>query len=52
MIRKGGGHAASAVSAKTDFVLAGANAGSKLEKAKALNVKILSEAEFIRMVEG
>lgn len=52
MIRKGGGHAASAVSAKTDFVLAGANAGSKLEKAKALNVKILSEAEFIGMVEG
>lgn len=51
MIRKGGGHAASAVSAKTDFVLAGANAGSKLEKAKALNVKILSEAEFIGMVE-
>lgn len=41
-----GGEVVSSVSKKTDFVLAGENAGSKLEKAKALNVKIISEEEF------
>ena len=38
------------VSKKTDFVLAGAEAGSKLEKAQELGVKILDEAEFLRML--
>ena len=37
------------VSKKTDFVLAGEEAGSKLDKAKELGVKILDEAEFLRM---
>lgn len=41
-----GGKTAGAVSKKTDFVLAGENAGSKLDKAKELGVKILSEEEF------
>jgi DNA ligase (NAD+) len=50
MIRKKGGHPASSVSAKTDFVVAGADAGSKLAKAKALGVKILSEGEFLEMI--
>jgi DNA ligase (NAD+) len=45
-----GGHVSSSVSKKTDYVLAGESAGSKLEKAKELGVRILDEAEFKRMV--
>lgn len=47
-----GGHAASSVSKKTDFVVVGQNAGSKADKARELGVTILSEAEFKEMVEG
>ncbi|MDR3307174.1 MAG: NAD-dependent DNA ligase LigA [Endomicrobium sp.] len=45
-----GGKVTSSVSKKTDYVLAGANAGSKLEKAKELNVKIIDEAEFEELI--
>jgi DNA ligase (NAD+) len=38
------------VSKKTDFVLAGEEAGSKLDKAQQLGVKIISEAEFLKIV--
>jgi len=37
------------VSKKTDFVIAGEEAGSKLDKAKALGVKVLNEAEFVKL---
>jgi DNA ligase (NAD+) len=46
IIRSLGGKVASSVSKKTDYVIAGTNAGSKLKKAKELNVKIIDETEF------
>lgn len=46
MIRKFGGHVVSSVSKNTDYVLAGENAGSKLDRATELGVNILSEKEF------
>ncbi len=49
-IQTHGGRPSSSVSKKTDFVLAGAEAGSKLDKAKQLGIKIIGEAEFDRMI--
>ena len=48
-IESAGGKVSGSVSKKTDFVLAGADAGSKLDKARDLGVKILDEAEFVKM---
>ena len=48
-IEAAGGMVTGSVSKKTDFVLAGAEAGSKLEKAQQLNIRILDEAEFLKM---
>jgi DNA ligase (NAD+) len=45
-----GGHVSSSVSKKTDFVLAGSEAGGKLDKAKQLGVKIIDEAEFRKIL--
>ena len=46
-----GGKAASSISKKTDFLVAGENAGSKLEKAEALGVQVLTEDAFFAMIE-
>jgi len=45
-----GGHVSGSVSKKTDYVFAGSEAGSKLDKAKDLGVKIIDEAEFKKML--
>jgi DNA ligase (NAD+) len=51
-IRALGGNVSGSVSKKTDFIIAGPGAGSKLDDAKALGVKVLSEEEFIAMLGG
>lgn len=45
-----GGHVTGSVSKKTDYVLAGAEPGSKIDKAKEIGVKIIDEAEFRKML--
>ncbi|MFA6459216.1 MAG: NAD-dependent DNA ligase LigA [Candidatus Paceibacterota bacterium] len=50
MVRQNGGDVSSSVSKKTTFVVAGEEAGSKLDKAREFGVKIISEKEFLGMV--
>lgn len=52
MIEAAGGKTSNSVSKKTDFVLAGTEAGSKLTKAQELGVPVIDEAEFRRLLGG
>lgn len=51
IIESFGGKTASSVSKRTDFVLAGEDAGSKLQKANDLGIKVISEEEFREMIK-
>jgi len=51
-VRKAGGKAAASVSAKTSFVVAGENPGSKYDKAKQLGISVVTEAEFLKKLRA
>jgi len=51
-IRSLGGHPAGSVSKKTDLVIAGEEAGSKLDKARELGIKVIDEEEFLKLIGG
>lgn len=51
IIEKLGGKTSSSVSKKTDYVLAGEDAGSKLTKAQSLGINIISETDFKEMIK-
>ncbi|YAF96540.1 MAG: NAD-dependent DNA ligase LigA [Nodularia sp. CChRGM 3473] len=51
LIQKAGGKVTNSVSKKTDYLLVGEDAGSKLEKAQTLGITQLSEAQFLEMLE-
>ncbi|MGK5081997.1 NAD-dependent DNA ligase LigA [Bdellovibrionota bacterium FG-1] len=50
LVEEQGGKVSSSVSKKTDFVVAGEDAGSKLDKARSLGVRVMDEAELIQLI--
>jgi DNA ligase (NAD+) len=52
MIEDAGGKVSGSVSKKTDYVVAGADAGSKLDKATELGIKVIDEGEMVELVKG
>lgn len=51
LVRKYGGNVSESVSAKVDYVVAGADPGSKYDRAKKLNVKIIDESQFLKLIK-
>ena len=51
MIEDAGGRVSSSVSKKTDYVIAGADAGSKLDKAKDLGVNVIGEKDMEKLLD-
>ena len=51
LVEQNGGTAAGSVSKKTDYVIAGEEAGSKLDKAQSLGVPVITLAEFYELLE-
>tara|TARA_B100002003_G_C13668115_1_gene338593 strand:- start:237 stop:512 length:276 start_codon:yes stop_codon:yes gene_type:complete len=51
MVEKLGARASGSVSSKTDFLIIGIGAGSKLKKAEELNISIITEDEFLNMID-
>ena len=51
MIEKAGGKVTGSVSKKTDYLLCGSDAGSKLTKAQNLSVKVIDENEFLKLIK-
>jgi DNA ligase (NAD+) len=52
LIERAGGKVASAVSKKTSYVVAGADAGSKLDKAQSLNIPVVDESRLLSLLKG
>jgi DNA ligase (NAD+) len=52
LIEDAGGKVSGSVSKKTDYVVAGSDAGSKLDKARELGVKVIDEKEMVQLTEG
>ncbi|OGJ41797.1 hypothetical protein A2974_01110 [Candidatus Peregrinibacteria bacterium RIFCSPLOWO2_01_FULL_48_20] len=50
LIENAGGHVSGSVSKKTDYILAGEEAGGKLDKAKELGLKVIGETEFFQLL--
>jgi len=51
LIKRHGGKASSSISSKTSYVIAGENAGSKLEKAQQLGIPVIDQAAFLAMIQ-
>jgi DNA ligase (NAD+) len=49
LVRKAGGNVAAGLSGKVDYLVAGADPGSKLAKAREMGIQVITEREFLKM---